>query len=82
VLVLTPRICRNGKCGRRPFKKRTADLAAAFEKIGETRGQNSEVNGIACATKGDMTPVGEKFCEILRQVTGTRSRITSIKSED
>jgi hypothetical protein len=31
--------------GRRPFKKRTADIAAAFEKIGETRGRNSQVNG-------------------------------------
>ena len=28
-------------CGGRPFKKRTADIAAAFEKIGQTRGRNS-----------------------------------------
>jgi DNA-binding transcriptional LysR family regulator len=27
--------------------------------------------GIARATKGDVTPAGEKFCEILRQLTGT-----------
>jgi hypothetical protein len=36
----------------------------------------------ARALKGDVTPVEEKFCEILRQLTGTRSRITSVKSED
>src|SRR5438552_6356585 len=34
---------RDGRCGRRPFKKRTAHLAAAFEKIGQTRGRNSRV---------------------------------------
>src|SRR5881394_3543609 len=34
----------DGKYGRRPFKKRTADIAAAFEKIGETRGRNSQGN--------------------------------------
>ena len=38
--------------------------------------------GIARATKGDVTPAGEKFCEILRQLTGRRSRITSVKSDD
>jgi hypothetical protein len=38
--------------------------------------------GIARATKGDVTPAGEKFCEILRRLTGTRSRVTSVKSED
>jgi hypothetical protein len=27
--------------------------------------------GIARATKGDVTPAGEKFCEILRRLTGT-----------
>ena len=27
--------------------------------------------GIARATKGDLTPAGEKFCGILRQLTGT-----------
>src|SRR5437667_2243009 len=36
----------------------------------------------ARATTGDVTPVGEKFCEILRQLTGTRSRITNVKSVD
>jgi len=25
--------------------------------------------GIARATKGDVTPAGEKFCEILRQIS-------------
>jgi hypothetical protein len=36
----------------------------------------------ARATKGDVTPAGEEFCEILRQLTGTRSRTTGVKSED
>jgi|GEM_PF-4778383 len=36
----------------------------------------------ARATKGDVTSAGEKFCESLRQLTTTHSRITSIKSED
>src|SRR5439155_18235740 len=40
---------RDGKCGRRPFKKRTADIAAALEKIGQTRGRNSQVNGSGAA---------------------------------
>src|SRR4029077_19062595 len=31
------------------------------------------------ATKGDVTPVGEKFCEILPQLNGTRSRVASVK---
>jgi len=35
----------------------------------------------ARATKGDVTPAGEKFCEILRQLTRTSSRITNVKSE-
>ena len=34
------------------------------------------------ALQGDVTPAGEKFCEILRQVSGTSSRITSVKSRD
>ena len=60
---------RNGRCGRRPFKKRTADIAAAFEKIGETRSRNSQVTDIARATNADVTPAGEKFCEILRHAS-------------
>src|SRR5436189_2711261 len=36
---------RDGKYGRRPFKKRTAEIAAVFEKIGQTRHRNSHVNG-------------------------------------
>jgi hypothetical protein len=35
--------------------------------------------GIARATKGEGTPTGEKSCEILRQLTGTSSRITNGK---
>jgi len=38
--------------------------------------------GIARATKGDVTPAGGKFCEILRQLSGNSSRITSVKSRD
>jgi hypothetical protein len=38
--------------------------------------------GIARARKGDVVLAGEKFCETLRQLIGTRSRITSVKSED
>ena len=38
--------------------------------------------GIARATKGDVTPAGEKFCEILRQLTGVASCIISVKNED
>ena len=30
--------------------------------------------------KGDLTPAGEKFCEILQQLTGTSSPTTSVKS--
>ena len=59
----------DGKCGRRPFKKQTADIAAAFEEIGQTRGRNWQVSGIARATKGEVTPAGEEFCEILRQTS-------------
>jgi len=36
----------------------------------------------ARATNDDLPPAGEKLCEILRQLTGTRSRVTSVKSED
>src|SRR6266446_5206878 len=47
----------DGKYGRRPFKKRTADLAAAFEKIGQTRGRDSQVSGseVTMAALGDAT---------------------------
>jgi hypothetical protein len=38
--------------------------------------------GIARATKGEMTSAGEKFCEILQQLTGNSSSITSVKSGD
>jgi hypothetical protein len=38
--------------------------------------------GIARAARGGVTPLGEKFCEIQRQLTGTRLSITSVKSED
>src|SRR5438270_4642200 len=57
----------DGKYGRRPFKKRTADIAAAFEEIGQIRGRDWQVSGIAPATKGHVTPAEEKLCEILRQ---------------
>src|SRR5215813_12039736 len=38
--------------------------------------------GISRATKGDLTPAGEKFCEILRKLTRTGSCITRVKGED
>ncbi len=38
--------------------------------------------GVARASQGDVTPAGEKSCEILRQLAGARSRISSVKSED
>ena len=31
------------------FYSRTADIAAAFEEIGQTRGRNSQVNGSGAA---------------------------------
>jgi len=34
---------------------------------------------IARTTNERVTPAGEKICEILRQLTGIRSRITSVK---
>jgi hypothetical protein len=33
--------------------------------------------GIARATKGDVTPAGEKFCEILRQISSETDRDNS-----
>jgi hypothetical protein len=30
----------------------------------------AEAVGITRATKGDVTPAGEKFCEILRKISG------------
>jgi hypothetical protein len=36
----------------------------------------------ARAAKDDLTPAGEKFYEILRQLTGTSLCIANIKSED
>src|SRR5258708_1914564 len=42
---LWPARSRDGKGGQRPFHKRTAEIAAAFEKIGQTRGRNSQLNG-------------------------------------
>ena len=38
--------------------------------------------GIACATKGDVTPAVEKFYGILQRLTGTCRRIINIKSVD
>src|SRR5438094_10201464 len=55
----------DGRCGRRPFKKRTTDIAAAFEEIGQTRGRDWQVSGIARASQGNVTPAGEKVCKIL-----------------
>jgi hypothetical protein len=46
------------------------------------RRSSLDLVGIARATKDDLTPAGEKFCEVLRQLAGTSSRITSVKSEN
>jgi hypothetical protein len=46
------------------------------------RRSSLDLVGITRATKDDLTPAGEKFCEILRQLTGISSSITSVKSED
>jgi hypothetical protein len=59
-----------------------AEAAVAARLAYFLRRLSLDLVGIARATKGDVTPAGEKFCEILRQLTGTRSRITSVKSED
>src|SRR5436305_3080975 len=67
---------RDGRCGQRPFKKRTADIAATFEEIGKARGPK-----LVSATKDNVAPAGERFCKILRQLTRTSSRISSVKSE-
>jgi hypothetical protein len=45
--------------------------AAAVRLACFLRRLSLEFVGIARATKGDVTPAGEKFCEILRQLTGT-----------
>jgi predicted dithiol-disulfide oxidoreductase (DUF899 family) len=37
--------------------------------------------GIACATKGDVTPAGEKFCEILRQTREKQMNRPKVVSE-
>ena len=38
--------------------------------------------GIARATKGDVTPAGEKFCEILRQISRQVNEDASLKTYD
>jgi hypothetical protein len=57
---------------------RTAVAAAAAKLACFLRRIPLDPVGIARATKGDVTPAGEKFCEILRQLAGTCPR----KSED
>jgi hypothetical protein len=58
-----------------------AELANA-RSTAHLRYDGSGSVGIARATKGDVTPAGEKFCEILQRLTGTSSPTTSVKSED
>ena len=38
--------------------------------------------GIARATKGDVTPAGEKFCEILRQISMQMNEDAGLKTHD
>jgi hypothetical protein len=59
-----------------------AGAAAAARLAYFLRRLSLDLVGIAGARKGDGTPAGKTFCEILRQLTGTRSRITSVKSKD
>jgi hypothetical protein len=59
-----------------------AGAAAAAKLAYFLRRLSLDLVGIARATNGDVTLAGEKFCQILRQLTGSRSRITSVKSED
>ena len=44
-------------------------------------GLSLDLVGIAGAAS-HVTPAGEKFCEILRRLSGNSSRITGVKSED
>jgi hypothetical protein len=50
------------------FKKRTADIAAAFEEIGQTRGRNSQVNGPE-ADHGFKRVAGKRL--LYRPLTGS-----------
>jgi hypothetical protein len=45
---------RDGTCGRRPFKKRTADFVAAFEKLGRPTSMKPQVEFIKKAQ--DLVP--------------------------
>jgi len=47
--------------------QRAAGKRLVYRRISNSDGAHSI--GIARATKGDVTPAGEKFCEILRQVS-------------
>ena len=59
------------------------NLVAGKRLVYRTHGHDGSGGPLASrATKGDVTPAAEKFCEILRRLPGTSSRITSVKSED
>ena len=61
-------------------KVQTRAGAASAARLAYFLGRLSlDLVGIARATKGDVTPAGEKFCEILRQLSRTRPRISSVK---
>jgi NmrA-like family len=63
------------KCAltNRPMKKELY-IGLAVHKdsitVAVTVGSRGGAVGIARATKGDVTPAGEKFCEILRKISG------------
>jgi len=59
-----------------------AGAAAAARLAYFLRRLSLDLVGIARGARGGVTPAGGKFCEILRKLTGTRSRITSVESED
>jgi hypothetical protein len=45
------------------------------------KGVSLDLARIARAAKGDVTPAGRKFWEILRRLTGTFWRMAGVKSE-
>jgi len=64
------------------LSKTNADIAAALEKIGQTRGRDWQVSCISRATGGRGGTCWRKIYEILRQLTGICRRIINIKSVD
>jgi hypothetical protein len=47
----------------------TADSKTSHEVSHRRAGRKLAAVGVARATKGNVTPAGEKFCEVLRQTS-------------